>query len=145
MEQILTLAAPALVLGAETYRGIPLASGCAGVVGRLPQTPTSRRSTRSSPTRSPARPDTLVADDRSAPVLVQFTSGTSGRPKGAVITHAAAVNIAANFVHGWGHGPDDVLAGPLPLHHVAGTIGGLLANLTSAPRTRSSPPTSRPP
>ena len=40
------------------------------------------------------------------------------------------MNIAANFVHGWGHGPDDVLAGPLPLHHVAGTIGGLLANLT---------------
>ena len=33
-------------------------------------------------------------------------------------------------MYGWGHGPDDVLAGPLPLHHVAGTIGGLLANLT---------------
>src|SRR5262249_32284203 len=74
--------------------------------------------------------DTEVADDPSQPVLIQYTSGTSGRPKGAVITHAAAVNIAANFVHGWGHGPNDVLVGPLPLHHVAGTIGGLLANLT---------------
>ena len=79
--------------------------------------------------RLPRRP---TPDRRrpSVPVLVQYTSGTSGRPKGAVITHSAAVNIAANFVHGWGHGPDDVLAGPLPLHHVAGTIGGLLANLT---------------
>ena len=74
--------------------------------------------------------DAEVAGDVEMPVLVQYTSGTSGRPKGAVITHLAAVNIAANFVHGWGHAPEDVFAGPLPLHHVAGTIGGLLANLT---------------
>ena len=130
MEQILTLAAPTLILGADTYRGIALGERLQEVVEHLPQTAQLAPLDKFVADARAGEPDPLVGDDQSAPVLVQFTSGTSGRPKGAVITHAAAVNIAANFVHGWGHGPDDVLAGPLPLHHVAGTIGGLLANLT---------------
>ena len=130
LEQILTLTAPDLVLGTESYRGIALGDRLGAIVDRLD------RPVRLAPLAAFVAgglahvPDTDVAGDSSAPVLVQYTSGTSGRPKGAVITQAAAVNIAANFVHGWGHGPDDVLAGPLPLHHVAGTIGGLIANLT---------------
>jgi fatty-acyl-CoA synthase len=128
--EILTLTSPDLVLGAELYRGTALGDRLRDLVGGLP------RPARYAPLDAyvaeaiGAAPDTLVADDPSLPLLVQYTSGTSGRPKGAVVTHSAAVNIAANFVRGWAHGPDDVLASPLPLHHVAGTIGGLLANLT---------------
>ena len=130
LEQILTLTAPDLVLGAESFGGIALDDRLQGILNRLP------RPARLAPLVTfvadalSAAPYTAIADDPSFPVLVQYTSGTSGHPKGAVITHVAGVNIAANFVHGWGHGPDDVFAGPLPLHHVAGTIGGLLANLT---------------
>jgi fatty-acyl-CoA synthase len=130
LEQILTLTAPDLVLGTESYRGIALGDRLRAIADHLD------RPARLAPLAAfvddglAQPPETEIAGDRAAPVLVQFTSGTSGRPKGAVITHAAAVNIAANFVHGWGHGADDVLAGPLPLHHVAGTIGGLIANLT---------------
>jgi fatty-acyl-CoA synthase len=131
IQQIIELTAPALVLGVESHRGIDVSARLRSALDRLP------RSTSLAPLAEyvgdavRASPDDVaVFDDPAAPVLVQYTSGTSGRPKGAVITHAAAVNIAANFVHGWGHRPSDVLVGPLPLHHVAGTIGGLVANAT---------------
>jgi fatty-acyl-CoA synthase len=130
IHQILELTAPALVLGVGSHRGVDVEARLRSAIEGIAR-----------PTRLAllvdfvddalrAGPDDVIFDDASAPVLVQYTSGTSGRPKGAVITHAAAVNIAANFVHGWGHGPFDVLVGPLPLHHVAGTIGGLVANAT---------------
>ncbi|MFI5045956.1 MAG: class I adenylate-forming enzyme family protein [Acidimicrobiia bacterium] len=130
LEQILELNAPALVLGADEFRGVPLGQRLQRVADRLPRPPQLVPLVEFVDDARAEAPDPLIADDVSAPVLVQYTSGSSGRPKGAVITHSAALNIAANFVHGWGHGPHDVLAGPLPLHHVAGTIGGLLANLT---------------
>ncbi|EJL26605.1 acyl-CoA synthetase (AMP-forming)/AMP-acid ligase II [Caulobacter sp. AP07] len=64
-------------------------------------------------------------------VLILFTSGTSGKPKGA--SHAQAA-IMANARHAnavFGLGPDDVLTCPLPLSHVFGQmvvmLGGLLA------------------
>ena len=130
LEQILASPHPISCSAQSRSAGSLLGDRLQTIVDRLPHPARSRRWTRSSPTPSPRCPTPTSPTTVSCPVLVQYTSGTSGRPKGAVITHAAAVNIAANFVHGWGHGPDDVLAGPLPLHHVAGTIGGLLANLT---------------
>jgi fatty-acyl-CoA synthase len=130
IEQILGLTSPDIVLGAESFRGTALSKRLQRIVDGLARPGRFALLGTFVSDALAMAPDTVVHDDPSSPVLVQYTSGTSGRPKGAVITHAAAVNIAANFVHGWGHGPDDVLAGPLPLHHVAGTIGGLLANLT---------------
>ena len=51
---------------------------------------------------------------------ILYTSGTTGRSKGAMITHR---NLASNatVLHGyWGFGPDDVLVHMLPLFHVHG-------------------------
>ncbi len=59
-----------------------------------------------------------VSPDDTAVLL--YTSGTTGRPKGAMITHA---NLAANALalhRAWGWRSDDVLLHALPLFHIHG-------------------------
>ncbi|MBZ4497913.1 AMP-binding protein [Dermacoccus sp. Tok2021] len=58
--------------------------------------------------------------------LVQFTSGSSGSPRGVVISHAAlAANTAA--IRAWEKaGPDDAWCSWLPMHHDMGLIGCLV-------------------
>jgi malonyl-CoA/methylmalonyl-CoA synthetase len=68
---------------------------------------------------APARFSTLErsSDDLAA---ILYTSGTTGRSKGAMITHG---NLASNAVvlhREWGFRPDDVLVHMLPLFHVHG-------------------------
>jgi len=65
------------------------------------------------------------------PALIVYTSGTTGRPKGAVLTHA---NMAAGvecLVAAWGWGHDDRLLLALPLFHVHGLCAGLFGSLTA--------------
>ena len=59
-----------------------------------------------------------VADDDLAALL--YTSGTTGRAKGAMLTHRNLASNALTLVDAWGFGPDDVLLHALPLYHVHG-------------------------
>lgn len=58
------------------------------------------------------------ADD--APVMQLYTSGTTGRPKGCLLTNRGWVTAAANAAHAFGLTGADRLLGALPLFHVAG-------------------------
>lgn len=51
--------------------------------------------------------------------LVQYTSGTTARPKGAVYTHSFLYLYAAMCTDSQERTEDDVLTAPLPLFHVA--------------------------
>jgi fatty-acyl-CoA synthase len=66
------------------------------------------------------------------PFLVQFTSGTTGRPKGAVLSHRAAYNCAALSMQRLGGTTDDVWLNVMPMHHVGGSVSNLLAVLTAS-------------
>ena len=54
------------------------------------------------------------------PALQLFTSGTTGKPKGAVITHANLATQQDLVAKAWAWTTDDVLLHVLPLHHLHG-------------------------
>jgi fatty acid CoA ligase FadD36 len=64
-----------------------------------------------------------------APALVLYTSGTTGPPKGAVISRAAITAEIEGLASAWEWTPDDVLVHGLPLFHVHGLILGVLGPL----------------
>ncbi len=68
------------------------------------------------------------ADDLAA---ILYTSGTTGRSKGAMLTHGNLLSNAQMLREYWGWQPDDVLIHALPIFHVHGlfvAIHGALIN-----------------
>ncbi len=83
------------------------------------------------------RADTFVpAADEDAPALIVYTSGTTGAPKGAVLTHSMLAVNAATLVTCWQMSPADRLHLMLPLFHVHGLCVGVHCWLTSGCRLR---------
>ncbi|CAF4422385.1 unnamed protein product [Rotaria sp. Silwood2] len=58
--------------------------------------------------------------------LILYTSGTSGKPKGCVITFNAVQAHVDSMVKAWDWITDDVILHVLPLHHIHGLINALL-------------------
>ncbi len=65
-----------------------------------------------------------------APFLIQFTSGTTGRAKGAVLSHRAALNGGYLRPATDGANDSDVWLNPVPLHHVGGSCSIVLGALS---------------
>ncbi|WP_448642828.1 long-chain-fatty-acid--CoA ligase [Geodermatophilus sp. URMC 63] len=67
-----------------------------------------------------------VEVDESSPAFIMYTSGTTGRPKGAVLTHHNLLMHVFSQVTHLGWNPDDRVGVPgAPLFHIAGLAGGL--------------------
>ncbi|WP_063740090.1 class I adenylate-forming enzyme family protein [Amycolatopsis jejuensis] len=62
------------------------------------------------------------------PVVILYTSGTTGHPKGALLTQASILASATAQVANFGLTSDDVAMGQLPFNHV----GGVTCTLTAA-------------
>ncbi|EXJ81272.1 hypothetical protein A1O3_07562 [Capronia epimyces CBS 606.96] len=93
-----------------------------------------------------------------------YTSGTTNRPKGVVLSVPTITAQARSLIEAWKYGPSDLLLHVLPLHHIHGTINALFTPLMAgaavefaypfsadtvwkrlgAPFLRNSPPTKRP-
>ncbi|PJE25992.1 fatty-acyl-CoA synthase [Pseudooceanicola antarcticus] len=76
---------------------------------------------------------------------IQYTSGTTGKPKGAMLTHRSTVNNARLTADRGDFGPTDVLLSAMPLFHTAGcvcnvmtmlVVGGHLVTMDSFEATR---------
>lgn len=67
---------------------------------------------------------TLRADE---PINIQFTSGTTGNPKGATLTHHNVVNNGIAIARQMRLSSQDALCIPVPLYHCFGMVLGVLA------------------
>jgi len=73
-----------------------------------------------------ARWPSLGASDTA---LIQYTSGTTGKPKGVVISHRALIANTGAIAGGLGIGEGDVGASWLPMFHDMGLVGVLLTSV----------------
>jgi len=71
---------------------------------------------------------TLQAED---PINIQFTSGTTGAPKGATLTHRNIINNGRLCATSMGFTDQDRLCIPVPLYHCFGMVMGNLACLSA--------------
>jgi fatty-acyl-CoA synthase len=128
---------------ADEYQGADLHAILANVRGRLPRL--------REVTSFGDRDDFAMRAVGNAPLPVVgpsdvaqllYTSGTTGRPKGALLTHRGLTNNARLAFRGLGVGPDDLLVNPMPLFHVGGvmfTLGAVSATAAHVLMPRFSP------
>ncbi|KWV31031.1 acyl-CoA synthetase [Micromonospora rifamycinica] len=98
-----------------TRGGGPAADGSG-----LPVVPVDLR--RTSATRHPE-----PGPERTA--LILYTSGTTGAPKGALLSRGAIATCLDGLAEAWRWTPDDLLVHGLPLFHVHGLVLGVLGPL----------------
>jgi fatty-acyl-CoA synthase len=63
-------------------------------------------------------------------INIQFTSGTTGNPKGATLTHVNILNNGFQSGKGMALTPNDRLCIPVPLYHCFGMVLGVLAAMS---------------
>jgi malonyl-CoA/methylmalonyl-CoA synthetase len=73
-----------------------------------------------------ARGDPL-AGPPAEPALILYTSGTTGKPKGAVLSRGNLITQTEVLARAWGIGPGDRMVHALPLHHMHGLVVALLS------------------
>jgi fatty acid CoA ligase FadD36 len=112
-------AAPVLLAAAGTVPETPVPIEVVPVqADEVASTPGSAAAVRPRPRPRP--------DD---PALILYTSGTTGPPKGVLLTAAAIAADLDLLAEAWAWTPEDVLVHGLPLFHVHGLILGVLGAL----------------
>lgn len=115
-----------------SFRGVPTAAVVADVRRELPdlrEVVVLDDWERFVATADPATvlPQVSPYDD----VQIQYTSGTTGFPKGVLLHHQGVVNNGRLAMQRVELGADDVVVWPMPLFHTAGCVFGVLGCLSA--------------
>jgi fatty-acyl-CoA synthase/long-chain acyl-CoA synthetase len=131
LEYALTHSGAAALIYAETSRDHDLAEVVGAVGTRLPHL----RSVSLSDGTQWQAPEISPAVLRNAPtdpdeaVMLQYTSGTTGRPKGVLLNHRSLVNVAKLTLEAVDVEAGSVCLNPLPMFHTAGCVIATLGPL----------------
>ncbi len=120
----LELTDPAVLFAGEDSRGAPLRERARLLAGDIEVHPLD--GLLDLPDASP-KPVVTTSD---APFLIQFTSGTTGRPKGAVLSHRSVLN-GAYLRERRDPASGGVCLNSVPYHHIGGSLYVILGALTS--------------
>lgn len=127
IDYILEISCARMLFGASAYRGSPLLDRLSSLARRrggvLVHDLADWGSLASS---SDPLPEVTPGDA----FLVQFTSGTTGRPKGAILSHRAAYNCAGISMARLLGTPQDNWLNFMPMHHVGGSVSVVLSTLS---------------
>jgi malonyl-CoA/methylmalonyl-CoA synthetase len=88
---------------------------------------------------SPHEPSSLADLPAASTALLLYTSGTTGKPKGAMLSHAAVATQASLLHEAWAVTDTDALLHALPLHHLHGLGISLLTALLAGARAKMLP------
>lgn len=129
LEHAMQLTTPRMLFAGTDTRGIDLYPRACDHAGRLGEcTAVALSSVNMHPQQVPFHGPALTPE---SPYIILFTSGTTGRAKGAVLSHRAALNggyIRATSVHA---DETDVWLNPVPLHHMSGSVVIVLCALST--------------
>lgn len=87
---------------------------------------------------APATLDTPVVQGEEM-ALIMYTSGTTGRSKGAMLTHNNVLATMTGLLAAWAWQADDVILLPLPLFHTHGLVVGMHCALAAGATIRLRP------
>lgn len=120
-EHACALAGPTVILAGQDTRGVALLARAHVIAGPIPVfSLDALRSLAATAARG-----VLPQPQPSDLLLIQFTSGTTGRAKGAMLSHSAVVNSAWLRITSGGADESDIWVNPSPLNHVGGAVSML--------------------
>jgi fatty-acyl-CoA synthase len=131
LEYALTHSGAAVLLYADTNRGDVLAEVVGEVGQRFPRLRCVSLSDRARWQASEVSPTVLrdAPTDADEAVMLQYTSGTTGSPKGVLLKHRSLVNVAKLTLEAVEVEAGSVCLNPLPMFHTAGCVIATLGPL----------------
>ncbi len=121
MERLFAIAANAAVCGVLTTSGLR-----AFVESQLAQTPATSGLTCTPTDALPAAPFDPFPAQTTDLAYLQYTSGSTGAPKGVMVTHGSLMANERVIFDAFGHSQRTIGCGWLPVYHDMGLVGNVL-------------------
>jgi fatty-acyl-CoA synthase len=131
LEYALTHSDASVLLYADSHRDCDLAEVVEAVAPSLPNLRCISLSDRGQWQAAEAAPAVLrdAPTDPDEAVMLQYTSGTTGRPKGVLLKHRSLVNVAKLTLEAVEVEAGSICLNPLPMFHTAGCVIATLGPL----------------